>query len=251
MTPPTRNRNFFAACRAVLFIVLMYGLLLIMGLICAVPSWLSRKIAIYPIKWYCWIVLWMLRVIVGTRLEVRGEVPDEGCIVASKHQAFLDIILLTAILPRPSFVMKKSIKYVPVLNIYAERLGCIAIDRSSGSEAMKSILTEAERTKDLGRQVILFPQGTRTLPNEDRPYKFGVVRLYQQLGQPIILTALNSGWFWAKTGIRRDPGVTVVEFLERIPAGKSTTGLLDQISDTIEAGSDGLAEEAYQQLAPR
>ena len=251
MVPGSGNRNVFAACRAVLFIVLMYGLLLVMGLICAIPSWLGRGIAIYPIKWYCNIVLLMLRVIVGTRYEVRGEIPSEGCIVASKHQAFLDIILLTAILPKPSFVMKKSIKYVPVLNIYAERLGCIAIDRSSGSEAMKSILTEAERTKDLGRQVILFPQGTRTLPTEDRSYKFGVVKLYQQLGQPIILTALNTGWFWAKTGIRRDPGTVVVEFLDRIPAGRPTSGLLDEIRDKIEAGSNALAEQAYQQIKSR
>lgn len=251
MTPPAHNRTFLAACRAVLFIVLMYGLLLVMGLICAIPSWLGRGIAIYPIKWYCRIVLWMLRVIVGTRYEVRGQIPNEGCIVASKHQAFLDIILLTAILPKPSFVMKKSIKYVPVLNIYAERLGCIAIDRSAGSTALKSILDEAERTKELGRQVILFPQGTRTLPNEDRPYKFGIVKLYQQLGQPIVLTTLNTGWFWAKTGTRRDPGVTVVEFLDRIPADGPTVGLLEQISAKIEAGSDALAKEASEQLASR
>lgn len=249
MEPPRRNRNFLATCRAVIFLTLMYGLLVVMGLLCAIPSWLSRKIAMYPIKGYCYAVLWMLRVIVGTRLEVRGEVPDEGCIVASKHQAFLDIILLTAILPRPSFVMKKSIKYIPVLNIYAERLGCIPIDRSAGSSAMRLILKEAERTKELGRQIILFPQGTRTMPNEVRPYKIGAIRLYQQLERPIILTALNSGWFWSRSGIRRDPGVTVVEFLERIPAGRPTEGLLDEVRDKIEAGSDVLAREAYQQLS--
>ncbi|MEM7059927.1 MAG: lysophospholipid acyltransferase family protein [Pseudomonadota bacterium] len=231
-----------------IFLTLMYGLLVVMGLACAIPSWLSRKWAMYPIKGYCNAVIWMLRVIVGTKLEVRGDVPNEGCIVASKHQAFLDIILLTAILPQPSFVMKKSIKYIPVLNIYAERLGCIPIDRSAGASAMKLILAEAERTKSYGRQVILFPQGTRTLPNQERPYKFGVVRLYRQLERPIVLTALNSGWFWSKSGIRRNAGTTVVEFLGQIPPGRTSDGLLDEIRDRIEAGSDALAEEAYQQL---
>lgn len=249
MQPPSKNKSFGATCRAVIFLTLMYGLLIVMGLLCAIPSWLSRKWAMYPIKGYCNAVLWMLRKIVGTKLEVRGEVPNEGCIVASKHQAFLDIILLTAILPQPSFVMKKSIKYIPVLNIYAERLGCIPIDRSAGASAMKLILEEAERTKGLGRQVILFPQGTRTLPNEQKPFKFGVVRLYKQLERPIVLTALNSGWYWSKSGIRRHAGTTVVEFLGRIEPGRPDNEVLQEIQTRIEEGSDALAREAFEELS--
>ena len=249
MLPPAHNRSILGMVRALIFIVAMYGLLAVMGLACAIPSWLSRTWALVPIKGYCRAVLWLLRVIVGTKVEYRGDIPQQGCIVASKHQAFLDIIMLTAILPRPSFVMKESIKYIPVLNIYAERLGCIPINRNTGSTALKSILVEAERTKNLGRQVIIFPQGTRTAPGDDRPYKFGVIRLYQQLGQPIAMVALNSGWFWPRTGTRRSPGTTVVEFLGQIEPNRQTDGLLDEVSATIETGSNALAVEAAEQVS--
>ena len=242
--PPEGLGGPVGALRGLIFIAGMYGLLLVMGLLCLIPSLISRKGSIVFIHAYCQAVLWMLRVIVGTRVEYRGEIPQGPCIVASKHQSFLDIIALTRVLPRPAFVMKKSIRYVPVLGAYAERLGSIPIDRSAGKEALATLLKGAmEQAR--GRQIIIYPQGTRVRPGVDAPYRHGVVRLYEATAAPMVLVALNTGWFWPRTGIRRTPGTVVVEFLGEIPAGRGTEGLLDEVAARIEAGSDRLAREAH------
>ena len=247
--PPDRHGGPGRALRAVTFIVGMYGLLFFMGLACAIPSWASKRWALFFIKSYCRIVLGVLRVIVGTRVEIRGQVPDQPCIVAAKHQAFLDILILTLTLPRPCFVMKKSIRWVPVLNIYAERLGNIPIDRSAGRSAMAAILDGAEKGRGEGRQLIIFPQGTRVRPGVQAPYKPGVLRLYQQMGQPIVTAALNTGWFWPRTGTRRTPGTAILDFTGQIAPGQPTRGLMTVLTEQIEQGSDRLAAEAAAELA--
>lgn len=248
LAPPDRHGGPLRWLRAVTFIVGMYGLLFFMGLACAIPSWLSRHWALFFIKSYCRIVLGMLRVIVGTKVEIRGPVPDEPCIVASKHEAFLDILILTLTLPRPCFIMKKSIKWVPVLNIYAERLGNIAIDRSAGRSAVTTMLAGAEQGRGHGRQLIIFPQGTRVRPGTEAPFKPGVLKLYQQLGQPIVTAALNTGWFWPRTGTRRTPGTAIVEFTGRIEPDQDTTGLLAKIAEQIDEPSARLATESATEL---
>ena len=236
--PGTLGEN----ARGLVFVVLMYGLLAVMGTICLIPSWLSRDWALFYAKTYCRWVLWLLRVVCGTRVEIRGTPPHGPCIVAAKHQAFLDILVLVIQLPRPAFVMKRSLKWVPFIGVYAERLGCIAIDRSAGHDAVRSML-EGAGQQAAGRQIVIFPQGTRVAPGVEAPYRPGVLRLYQQLAQPIALVALNTGWFWPRTGLRRSPGTVVVEFLGEIPPGRDTRVLIDEIAGRIETASDRLAEE--------
>ena len=225
----------------------MYALMVAMGILCLIPSLISRDWAIGFVHTYCAAAIWMLRVIVGTRVEVRGDVPTGPCIVAAKHQSFLDIIVLARVLPRPSFVMKKSLRWAPVVGLYAERLGSIAIDRSAGRVAVQTMLDGAIR-QAAGRQIIIFPQGTRVAPTVDVPYRPGVVRLYEQLGVPVVLAALNTGWFWPRHGIRRTPGLVVVEFLETIGPGEPTKKMLGQIAKTIETASDRLADDAVEEL---
>lgn len=238
-----------AALRSLTFIGLMYGLLVVMGLACLIPSKFSRRWAMVFIRAYCSAVIWMLRVIVGTRVEVRGNIPRGPCIVASKHQSFLDVIVLTRVLPRPAFVMKKSLRWAPVLGVYAERLGSIAIDRGAGGEAVRTMLEGAGK-QAAGRQIIIFPQGTRVRPGVNVPWRPGVLRLYQTLDQPMVLVALNTGWFWPRTGLRRTPGTAVLEFLGSIRAGRPTDSLLDEMAETIDLASDRLGDEAARQFRP-
>lgn len=246
MRVPDRHGGVLRWIRAVIFIAAMYLLLLFMGLACLIPSKMSRNWSMIFIHAYCDAVMWMLRVIVGTRVEVRGTVPDQPCIVASKHQSFLDIIILTRALPKPAFVMKKSLRWTPVLGVYAERLGSIAIDRSSGGQAVQAMLKGASQ-QAAGRQIIIFPQGTRLHPAKELPYRPGVLKLYHQLQQPIQMVALNTGWFWPRTGLRRTPGVVVVEFLGTIPAGGQPD--VAAFAEPIEAASQRLAVESEAALA--
>ncbi len=230
--------------RSVVFIVVMYALLLGMGLVALPSAIFSRRAALGWCKRFCRWTLWLLRVMCGTRYEIRGPVPDRPCIVAAKHQSFLDVILLTVSLPQPRFVMKRELLWVPVLGYFARRIGCVAIDRKAGGEAVRGMVAGIRELAHEGGQVIIFPQGTRVAPGLRVPYRGGVIRLYAAFGLPIALAAVNTGWFWPRTGTRRTPGTAVVDYLGTVPPGEPTEGLLARIEREIEAGSDRLAREA-------
>ncbi len=237
--------------RGLIFIVAMYGLMLVMGLIVMIPTLLSKRIARKMARAYCAMVFWQLRVICGARIEIRGPVPQEACVVASKHQSFLDILLLTYALPHARFIMKKSLLHTPILGMFARQIGCVAIDRSAGGDAVRTMIEGVTaRGADQG-QTIIFPQGTRTRPGEFPSFKPGVLKLYTHFQQPIALAALNTGWVWPRIGIARYPATAVLEFLETIPAGQSTEGMMSTIESKIEAGYDLLADQAYDELQGR
>lgn len=248
-TPPKGHASPGQAVRSVIFVALMYLLLLLMGLVALPSAVISRRAALGWCKRYCRWTLWLLRRLCGTRHEIRGRVPDRPCIVASKHQSFLDVILLTHALPQPRFVMKRSLLWVPILGYFARRIGCVAIDRKARGEAVRGMVQGVAELAHEGGQVIIFPQGTRVAPGLRVPYRGGVLKLYGSFGMPIALAAANTGWFWPRTGTRRTPGTAVIEFLGTIPPGQPTADLLGRIEAEIEEGSERLAREAAAEIA--
>ena len=252
--PPRGHRSAGEAVRAVTFIVAMYALLLGMGLVSLVPSALSRRAALGWAKRYCRWVRWLLRTICRIRCEVRGPVPDGPCIVAAKHQSFLDVLMLIEALPRPRFVMKRSLLWVPVIGFYARRLGCIAIDRGARGEAVRVMLAGVGAWAGHGGQIVIFPQGTRVAPGAlaaQVPFRGGVLKLYSALELPIVAAAVNTGWFWPRIGTRRTPGTAVVEFLETIPTAEPPGSVLARIEAAVETASDRLAAEAAAEIGGR
>lgn len=241
--PPSRNQGIGEQARAIVYIVFLYGFMLVWGTIWLIPVIFSHRMTVWAMKSYVRVVFFVLRLLCGTRCELRGPVPEHTCIVASKHQSFLDVMMLMLWLPEPRFVMKRSIMWVPLLGIFAVRLGCVPIDRGKSGEAMRSII-DGVRTMKYPGQVIIFPQGTRVPPGEVRPYKGGVAKLANETGQDVELAATNAGWFWPRTGVRRSPGVAVMEFLGALPASTKPEQTLNVIESRIECASGRLAEEA-------
>jgi 1-acyl-sn-glycerol-3-phosphate acyltransferase len=247
--PPSGHRSAGQAVRSVTFVALMYLLMLGMGLVALPFAVASRRAALGWCKRYCRWTLWLLEAMCGTRYEIRGPVPGQPCIVAAKHQSFLDVILLVLALPQPRFVMKRSLLWTPVVGYFARRIGCVAIDRKARGEAVRAMLSGVRELAHEGGQVIIFPQGTRVAPGRSVPYRGGVLKLYAAFGLPIALAAANTGWYWPRTGTRRTPGTAVVEFLGTIEPGLSVDGLLARIETEIEDGSNRLAREAAAEIA--
>ena len=238
-----RKPSLLQTIRGLVFVTLAYGLMLVMGILLVLPSWASRRFALASIKFYIHIGLFLLRVICGTRYEIRGPVPTNACIIASKHQSFLDVWLLCIALPTPRFVMKKSLLYMPVVGIYANRLGSIAIDREAGGKAVRALERGVADGIDNG-QTIIFPQGTRAAPDAKLPYKPGVLRLYRKFGLPLELAATNCGCFWPRFGVWRAPGTAVLEFVGSIPPGKDRAEVIGEVEQRIEGASDLLVSQA-------
>src|SRR5690554_6897504 len=131
--------------RSLVFDAMLYGLMLVMGILCAPMALWSVDGAYAAIRAYCRAALWLLRVICGLRVEVRGEVPTGDVIVCSKHQSFLDILILSATLPRVSFIMKRELRWAPILRFYAMRIGSTPVARGKRSRAMKDMVAHAEK----------------------------------------------------------------------------------------------------------
>ena len=193
------------------------------------------------------------RVIAGLRVEVRGTPPTGPTLIASKHQSFLDILAIAAAVPRRGFVMKRQVLRVPIMGWFARAAGCIPIDRSRGGEALAAISAEIAAAKADGGlgQIIIYPEGTRTLPGERRRYKFGVAALAAASGLPVIPVAVNAGLFWPRQGYPLRPGRAVIAFLPAVPRSLAGQPLVDELERVIESASDRLMAEAGFVAPPR
>lgn len=231
--------------RSLLFDTLLYGLMGVMGLALAPAAAVSRRAALWSIQSYCGIVLWLLRAICGLKVEIRGEVPSGRVLVAAKHQSFLDVLILSRVLPEPQFVMKAELKWMPVLGFYAWRIGCTPVVRAQGARALKRMVSDLDRQgQALTGQVVIYPQGTRVAPGAHVRYRPGAGAIYARHAMPCVPAATNSGCFWGRRSLLRRPGVAVVEFLPVIPPGLPAQAMMAEIEARVEAASDALIAEA-------
>ena len=193
---------------------------------------------------YCRHVRRMADLIVGLRSEVRGPVPAGEVLVAAKHQSFFDIIMLVSVLERPKFIMKNELRYAPVLGWFAMRMHCVPVKRGRRAEAMRKMVSDVKAGSAMPGQLVIYPQGTRTAPGDPRPYKVGTHVLYAETGQPCVPVGCNVGVFWPRRGLRRDPGLAVIEFLPPIQPGLSRDAFMERLERDIETSSDALMAEA-------
>ncbi|EIE48861.1 glycerol acyltransferase [Salipiger aestuarii] len=231
--------------RSLAFTLVMYGGMAVIGLGLFPYTLMSRHGALRVAKLWCRFTLWAARWMIGLRTEVRGEVPTGEVLIASKHQSFLDIIVLFDAVPNGKFIMKRELLFTPVVGQYATRIGCVPVDRGKRGAAIAKMLREAAASNQTyPGQLIIFPQGTRVAPGVKADYKVGAALLHRQLKQPCIPAATNVGYFWPRTGVYRKSGLAVVEFLPVIPADVNKTEYLPMLEQVVETASERLLQEA-------
>jgi len=230
--------------RSLLFVGQMYLMMAVLAVFFTPVAVVYRPAAFAAIRTYCRWVRWTAAWMVGLRSEVRGQVPAGEVLIAAKHQSFFDIILIVSEVPRPRFIMKASLKWAPILGWYAQRIGCVAVDRGRRAEAIRQMMEGVAKGRTEPGQLIIYPQGTRVAPGVQAPYKVGTAVLYTETGQPCVPAATNVGVFWPRIGIYRKPGLAVVEFLPEIAPGLETGAFLARLEAEVEAASDRLMAEA-------
>jgi 1-acyl-sn-glycerol-3-phosphate acyltransferase len=193
--------------------------------------------------------LWLLKLIVGTTFEVRGreKLPKGACLVASKHQSAWETFALIPLFRDPALLMKRELFWIPFHGWFSRKFEMIPVDRDKGPAALRRMLREAKSRIADGREIIIFPEGTRRAPGAPPDYKTGVILLYAALGVPCVPVALNSGVFWSRRSLTRRPGTIVVEFLDPIPPGLPRDEFLARLTTAIETASNRLLAEAKEQ----
>ena len=215
------------------------------GILCSPLLLFPIPAAMAVIRWWAGSVLFGARWIVGVRVEFRGleHRPDGPALIAGKHLSMLDTIAPFVVLKRPAYVLKHSLIYLPFLGWYALRTKMVAIRREDAAKALKLMVSACRARLDEGRQILIFPEGTRSDIGDDPVYKPGVAALYRDLEVPCHLLATNSGQFWPGHGIDRTPGTVVFEFLPPLPAGLKRGELMAQMKEKLEAASNALVAE--------
>jgi len=231
--------------RSALFVAWMYGLMVVMGVLFA-PSLVGpRAWARGGFALWRRLVFWGLRVFGGVTWELRGaeHVPAGGALIACKHQSMFDTLAPWEFLPDPAIILKKELKWLPFFGWWAQKLENVAVDRSAGSRALREMTRQAGALAADGRQVLIFPEGTRAALGEDLAFKPGVAALYAAMDVPCVPVALNSGLVWQSFGVLKRPGRIIVEVLEPIPPGLDRKTFMARLKHAIDARTRALVEE--------
>jgi 1-acyl-sn-glycerol-3-phosphate acyltransferase len=233
------------AIRSAIFNVVFYVnlvLFLVLG------SWLfvaPRIWAIRALQLWARTSIWLLRVICGTKMEVRGRehIPQGACMIAGKHQSFWETFAILPLLDDPCMVLKKELTCIPLFGWFALKFRMIAVERSAGSTALKKLVARAKEEKARGRQIVIMPEGTRRAPDDPPDYKPGAAALYAALDLPCVPFGLNAGLFWPRRKFLRHPGTIVIEFLPVIEAGLPRKVFQARLEEAIEGKTRELVSE--------
>jgi 1-acyl-sn-glycerol-3-phosphate acyltransferase len=238
--------------RSILFNIVFYVNLGVL-LLAALPTLLlpSRAIVWFAKTWGR-TSLWWLRVICNMRVEFRGleKIPPGGILVASKHQSIWETFALVPLFDHPSFIIKRELMWIPFFGWYTWKADMVPIDRGARVKTIPAMIEAARAVLRRGRQIVIFPEGTRRSAGAEPAYKFGVARLYSELGVPCVPIALNSGLFWPRRKFIRYPGTVVVEVLDPIQPGLDASAFQERLQADIEGATARLIAEARSKFSP-
>ena len=216
-------------------------------------SWVPNPRRYWLVTGWTRFAVWCAKVVCGIRCEVQGagNLPDGPAIVQCKHQSAWETLWLTTAMPRPlTFVYKRELNYLPFFGWGIATLDMINIDRSRGNDAFEQVVEQGTPRLARGWWIVIFPEGTRTLPGAHPRYKTGGARLSVRTQTPIVPIAVNSGELWPRKAFLKRPGTITVSIGPPIdPAGRSAEDMATLVEGWIETEMHRIAPHRYPPLA--
>lgn len=233
--------------RSILFNTVFY-LNLIAQMIIMTPAYflLPRKKAYVIAKNWARSNHWLFDKIVGTTFEIEGleNIPKGGgYIFAPKHQSFWDAYALLPWLDDPLYILKRELTWIPLFGWYLKKQRMVPVNRNARGKVMAAVMERTKAEMDTGRQLIIYPEGTRRPPGATPEYKYGIARLYRDLQVPVVPVVMHPGLFWPRRKFIRYPGHFKVQILPAIPPGMDPDAFLAHLIDVMETASDRLLVE--------
>ena len=183
-----------------------------------------------------------LKFFLSTKIEIKGKeniVSNEKFFIAASHQSMFETFYLQTIFNSPIFILKKELILIPVFGWYLKKIGSIAIDRDKISRENLNFFDNVSTILNkLKRPLIIFPQGTRVLPNERPPFKKGASRIYEELKITCVPVAINSGYVWPKRGIKVPNKTITISILKPIKAGMPKDEFIKILENNIYSELD-------------
>ena len=198
---------------------------------------MSRSVVLFGGKLMGYWTSLCLKIFLSTKIIIKGKeniITDKKFFIAASHQSMFETFFLQTIYNSPVFILKKELLLIPIFGWYLKKIGSISIKRNKVTKENLGFFEEiTSQIKNSDRPVIIFPQGTRVLPNERPSFKKGVARIYEELKiacQPI---AINSGYVWPKKGSKQSKRTITVSILKPIEYGLNKDNFLRTIENDI------------------
>ncbi|MFZ9180764.1 MAG: lysophospholipid acyltransferase family protein [Rickettsiales bacterium] len=234
--------------KSLLFVIFINCWGAIIPIVFLLPAFIfkSKKIGDYGAKIWSQFSFYVLKKLCKIEYKIIGQenILNEPCIYACKHQSMWETVVMHLILNRPVYAYKKELEKIPFYGWFLKFMSGIGVDRKGGMKSLKNVISQAKFYLNKGQSVVIFPQGTRVPVGEsvkDFPYQAGITALYNSCETKIVPVALNSGLYWSKHKILKNPGVIIIEFLPAINQGLSKDDFNKKLISAIEDASNKLA----------
>ncbi|HER26943.1 MAG TPA: 1-acyl-sn-glycerol-3-phosphate acyltransferase, partial [Rhodospirillales bacterium] len=202
--------------RSLIFNILFftYGTIFSVLMMLSLP--LPRRVLQRALGAWMKLTMGTLKVVAGVQMEFRGlrNLPQGSAIIVCKHLSAWETGIFLTILDDATYVLKKQLLSIPFYGLLLRKSKMIAIDRDGGASSLKKLVSESLAALQDGRQVVIFPEGTRSAVGDKLPYHPGVAAVYKRAQAPVIPVALNSGLFWPRRKFLKTPGRIILEYLE-------------------------------------
>jgi 1-acyl-sn-glycerol-3-phosphate acyltransferase len=193
---------------------LLYNLFATVTVLAAAALLVLLFWAPYRLRWaicvgWCRLAMWGLGVICGLRIEVEGRenLPDEPSVIMIKHSSTMETLWQVTAFPRTTWVLKREIRWFPLIGWAIAALEPIAIDRAGGGSAVKQVIKQGTEKLRSGTWVTIFPEGTRVPPGKTRRYGISGAALAREARAPIVPVAHNAGDLWTRGSLaKKRPG---------------------------------------------
>ncbi len=220
-----------------LFSIFFFTGIIIISIIFLPSFFLPKKIVLFGGKLMGYWTGLCLELFLSTRIIIKGKeniIKDKKFFIASSHQSMFETFFLQTIFHAPVFILKKELLYIPIFGWYLKKIGSVSIKRNKAVKENLGFFDEIlDIVKFTNRPIIIFPQGTRVLPNERPPFKKGAARIYEELKidcQPI---AINSGNVWPKRGNKESNREIIISILKPINPGLTKENFIKTLQENI------------------
>tara|TARA_B100000780_G_scaffold225354_1_gene164455 strand:- start:253 stop:954 length:702 start_codon:yes stop_codon:yes gene_type:complete len=230
--------------RSFLFSLFFFLGITLISIIFLPALFLPNKILLFGGKIMGYWAALCLQFFLSIKIVIKGReniIKNKKFFIAASHQSMFETFFLQTIFNSPIFILKKELLMIPIFGWYLKKIGSVSIRRNKVSKENLNFFEDISKlVNSSDRPLIIFPQGTRLLPEDRSPLKKGASRIYKELKiscQPI---AINSGYIWPKNGIKRSNKILTISILRSIDPGLDQGVFLQKLQDNIYFELDAL-----------
>ena len=228
--------------RSFLFSIFFFVGIIFISLIFLPALILPRKVTLIGGKLMGYWAGFCLRVFLSVQILVKGReniINDKKFFIAASHQSMFETFYLQTIFNSPVFILKKELLLIPIFGWYLKKIGSISIKRNKVTKDNLGFFEDISlMINNSDRPLIIFPQGTRVLPDERPPFKKGASKIYEQLNVTCQPVAINSGYVWPKKGEKKSNKTITISILKPISSGLTKENFIEILEKNIYSELD-------------